>query len=48
MLLATAVMACLGVVLDATATSTGGTWAGGMGLGAATGGGGAGATGGGA
>ena len=46
-LLATAVMACVGVVLGPTATSTGGTWAGGVGLGAATGGGGAGATGGG-
>jgi hypothetical protein len=43
-LLVTAVMACVGVVLDTTATSTGGTWSGGVGLGTATGGGGAGST----
>ena len=35
-LLVSVVMACLGAVLSPTATSTGGTWVGGVGLGAAT------------
>ena len=35
-LLVTTVMACVGTVLGPTATSTGGTWVGGVGLGAVT------------